>query len=260
MRLTPPTHPPTLLTLSLAALTLSACGESMYGNDYMTGYPEADYAEPAPLSPDAETPEPDHPTFEENPFIDASQESTSTFSVDVNTASYTYARAQLGYGRLPEPRYVRIEEFINFFRFDYPEPIEDERFSINMEIAPSVFAPDDAESERHLLRIGLRAADIGIEDMKPSNIVFLVDISDSMSGDNRLPLARRAMHHMLEHLRPQDSVAIHTYASGSNTILQPTAGDEKSTIARAIDSMQAGGATNGEAGLVNAYNLAESAF
>ncbi|TXD37380.1 DUF3520 domain-containing protein [Lujinxingia vulgaris] len=245
-------------SLSLTALSLGACGyqldDGIYAGDNFYYAPE-----PAPANPE-ERPDLDHPVFEENPFVDTAEESTSTFSVDVNTASYTYTRGQLRYGQLPQSEQVRIEEFINFFRFDYPEPLDDERFSINMEIAPSYFAPEDVENERHLLRIGLRAADVSVEDMKPSNLVFLIDVSGSMSSDNRLPLAQRAMHTMLNHLRPQDSVAIQTYAGGTGTLLSPTAGDQKETIANAIDSMASGGSTNGEAGLAAAYNLAEAAF
>lgn len=273
-----------LLPLLLLSLTLSACGsyDDMIGSssedpiggdehqepaptpdpadeeeeyDYAdAGYPDEDFgAEPPPLNND-------HPTFEENDFVDTAEEHTSTFSVDVNTASYTYTRGQLNNGQLPQPEQVRIEEFINFFRFEYPEPLDDQRFSINMEIAPSYFAPEDVEHERHLLRIGLRAADISVEDMKPSNLVFLIDVSGSMSSDNRLPLARRALLTLLEHLRPSDTIAIHTYASGSQTVLEPTPASEASTIRSAIHNLEASGATYGEAGLIDAYNLAESAF
>ncbi|TXD34049.1 DUF3520 domain-containing protein [Lujinxingia vulgaris] len=258
----PPITPRALLATSLA-ITFAACGydDAAEGHWYYPGGADYDYApEPAPMPDGEERPDLDHPTFEENPFVDTAEENTSTFSVDVNTASYTYTRGQLQNGQLPQPEQVRIEEFINFFRFDYPEPLDDQRFSINMEIAPSYFAPEDVENERHLLRIGLRAADVSIEEMKPSNLVFLVDVSGSMSSDNRLPLAQRAMHTMLNHLRPQDSVAIQTYAGGTGTVLPPTAGDQTETIADAIDSMASGGSTNGEAGLIAAYNLAEDAF
>ncbi|RVU45752.1 VWA domain-containing protein [Lujinxingia sediminis] len=270
-----------LLPLLLLSLALNACGS--YDDMGESGYadptnrdehqepipdpnpiPESEEADAGYADEDFGQEEPpldnDHPIFEENDFVNTAEESTSTFSVDVNTASYTYTRGQLHYGQLPQPEHVRIEEFINFFRFDYPEPIDDQRFSINMEIAPSYFAPEDVETPRHLLRIGLRAADVSLEEMKPSNLVFLIDVSGSMNSDNRLPLAQRAMHTMLDHLRPQDSVAIQTYAGATGTVLPPTAGDQKATIANAIDSMASGGSTNGEAGIVAAYNLAESAF
>lgn len=196
--------------------------------------------------------------FGENEFVSTAEENTSTFSIDVNTASYTIARGALLNGMLPTPEGVRVEEFINFFRFEYPVPTE-ELFSINMEVAPSYFGSND-DVERHLLRIGVRGKDVSLEEMKPSNLVFLIDVSGSMSSLNRLPLAKQSLHEMLEHLRPTDTVAIQTYASGSDTVLAPTPVADRQLIEEAIDSLVAHGATWGEGGILAAYDLAEQGF
>ncbi|MFU8804507.1 MAG: vWA domain-containing protein, partial [Bradymonadaceae bacterium] len=198
-----------------------------------------------------------HQAFSENDFIDAAEENTSTFSADVNTASYTLMRRDLNRSQLPDIAGVRVEEYINFFRYDYPEPLADEPFSVTMEAAPSYFGRDAEDGERTLLRIGIKARDIPIEEMRPNNLVFLVDVSGSMAPDNRLPLAKKSLHILLENLRPTDTVAIQTYASGTDTVLKPTAVSKRAKILRAIDGLNAKGGTNGEGGVVAAYDLAE---
>ncbi|MBA2664439.1 MAG: von Willebrand factor type A domain-containing protein [Bradymonadaceae bacterium] len=219
------------------------------GGYYDSGSSEGDYLEPI-------IPDNSHPDFVENEFIETSVENTSTFSVDVNTASYTIMRSELNRGRLPGADSVRTEEYINFFRYQYPEPI-DQPFSVNMEIAPSYFGA--ADSARHLMRIGVKGRDVSLAEMLPSNLVFLVDVSGSMSSSNRLPLAKQALLLMLEHLRDDDTVAIQTYASGSTTVLTPTPVRERAKIAAAITGLVAEGATHAEGGIVQAYNLAEQA-
>jgi Ca-activated chloride channel homolog len=200
----------------------------------------------------------DHEEFKENEFISTADEDTSTFSIDVNTASYTIMRRAITNGSLPAQSSVRVEEYINFFRFDYPEPVSDP-FSINMEIAPSYFGSSE-DQDRHLLRIGMKGRDVSIEEMKPTNLVFLVDVSGSMSPEVRLPLAKQALHVMLEYLRPTDTVGIQTYASGSDTVLEPTPVANRQQIEAAIDSLVAQGATYGEGGIRDAYDMAEEAF
>ncbi len=226
------------------------CGGD-YGHDgYYNGYP-GDYGY-------SEASEDRFNDFGENEFIETGEENTSSFSIDVNTASYTIMRRDLTSSRLPNPDSVRTEEYINFFRFDYPNPQEDP-FSVNMEVAPSYFGGDE-ESDLHLLRIGVRGKDVSIEEMKPTNLVFLVDISGSMNRETRLPLAKEAMHEMLDHLRPTDTIAMQTYASGSDTVLQPTPVSSRGQIESAIDSLVAQGATHAEGGIIQAYNLAEQGF
>ena len=203
--------------------------------------------------------EDDHIDFGENEFIEASEEDTSSFSIDVNTASYTMMRRALNQGHLPVEESVRIEEFINFFRFDYPEP-DDQPFSIHMEMGPSYFGSTD-DQQRHLMRLGIQGKEMSIDEMKPTNLVFLVDVSGSMNRDNRLPLAKESLHTLVEYLRDGDSVAMQTYASGSDTVLEPTQiGGNRDAIGDAIDSLVAQGSTWGEGGIIDAYDLAEDAF
>lgn len=243
----------TLATLALFGL--SACGGD-YGYDslYDIGAPYNGYDEYYGENDSIDR----HNDFGENNFISTDEENTSTFSLDVNAASYTLMRRDIMADRLPNPAGVRTEEYINFFRFDYPEP-QDQPFSINMEVAPSYFGSDE-QLERHLLRIGVRGKEVAHEDMKPNNLVFLIDVSGSMSPDNRLPLAKQSLHVMLDHLRPDDTVAIQTYASGTDRVLAPTPVSQRQSIESAIDSLVASGGTWGEGGIVQAYNLAEEAF
>lgn len=247
----------TTLLFGLASLAFG-CNDAewRYDNGYY-GYPDYMYENGGEYR-DQSGSEDVHVEFPENEFIDTSEENRSTFSVDVNTASYTLMRRDLNRGVLPNPASVRAEEFINFFRFEYPSPAEDP-FSINMEVAPSYFGSDD-DINRHLLRIGLRGKDVALEDMKPNNLVFLIDVSGSMGPENRLPLAKQSLHILLDNLRPTDTVAIQTYANGTERVLSPTPVSERQTITAAINGLVASGGTFGEGGIVQAYNMAEEAF
>lgn len=235
----------------MATLSLLACGESEHLYD---AYPSDGQYEPyePPVEPAQGD---DFINYGENPFVDVAEEATSSFSMDINTASYTIARRDLNAGRLPDPDSVRVEEFINFFRFEYPQPTND-AFSINMEVAPSYFG-STAEQERHLLRIGIRGKSVPLDEMKPTNLVFLIDVSGSMSSGDRLGLVKQSISSLLDHLRPTDTVAIQTYADGSKTALQPTPVSDRAKIQTAVDSLSSGGGTNGEGGIVEAYALAQ---
>ena len=203
--------------------------------------------------------EDDHIDFGENEFIEASEEDTSTFSIDVNTASYTMARRALNEGRLPVEESVRIEEFINYFNYDYPEP-GDEPFSLHLEMGPSYFG-SEGDEQRHLMRLGINGQEVSIDDMKPTNLVFLVDVSGSMNRDDRLPLAKESLHTLVENLRDSDRVAMQTYASGSETVLEPMeVGGNRQEVGDAIESLVAQGSTWGEGGIRDAYALAEQGF
>ena len=201
----------------------------------------------------------DYGEFDENEFVDASEDDTSTFASDVSTASYTLMRRDIAAGRLPDPAGVRIEEYINFFDYDYAPPKDDDLFSVHTEVAPSDFGSTDDQT-RHLMQLGVQAEQISIDEMKPTNLVFLVDVSGSMSPEDRLPLAQDALHTMLEYLRDDDTVGIQTYASGSESVLDPTPVENRSDIEEAIDSLEAAGSTFGEGGITDAYAMAEEAF
>ena len=191
----------------------------------------------------------------ENDFVETSDETTSTFSIDVDTASYTVMRRSImEQGSLPSADLVRTEEFINFFDYDYPEPSGEAPFSISMEVAPSHFGQG-----KHLMRVGLRGKTIHSEDIKPTNLVFLIDVSGSMSSGDKLGLVKTSLSTLVDHLAPTDTVGIVVYAGSSGTVLEPTPAREKAKIKRAVEKLSAGGGTNGEAGIVGAYALAESA-
>ena len=179
----------------------------------------------------------------------AAQSGVSTFSIDVDTASYTNVRRYLQSGNLPPPAAVRTEEFVNYFDYNYPEQFE-KRFGVHYELAPSPLIKG-----HHLLKIGIRAKDVR-DSEKPWNLVFLVDVSGSMSSPNKLALLQKSLKVLTANMRPQDRVALVTYANGSAVRLESTAGSDKTAINAAIDSLSAGGGTNGAGGIQLAYDVA----
>lgn len=196
----------------------------------------------------------DYQKWTENKFVEAKKENTSTFSVDVDTASYTIARRDLKNERLPKPMSVRTEEFINFFDYDYREPVQGKPFSINLEAGPSKFG-----KKKKLLHIGLKGKSLDREQLKPTNLVFLIDVSGSMDSPSKLPLVKRSLRTLLDHLRPSDTVGLVVYAGSEGVVLEPTPVEEKQKIERAISNLESGGSTNAEAGIVSAYRMAERA-
>jgi Ca-activated chloride channel homolog len=186
----------------------------------------------------------------ENDFILTSEEATSTFSVDVDTGSYTIMRRDLNLGELPHKDSVRVEEYINYFRYDYPNPV-DQPFSINMEVAPSPFG-----ERLHLLRVGLKGYVVPEEERLDANLVFLIDVSGSMSSSNKLPLVKFMLKKLVAELRPTDTLGIVVYAGQDAVLLDPTPVNDADQIISAINSLGAGGSTAGAAGLVSAYQMA----
>ena len=186
-----------------------------------------------------------------NPFIDTEDDHLSTFAMDVDTASYTVARRFIRDGHLPEPEAVRVEEFVNYFRQGYKAP-EEEAFAIHVEGAPSPFG-----GEKHkLLRVGLQGRRVSSEDRKDASLVFVIDTSGSMRRENRLGLVKRALHLLVNELRPTDEVGIVVYGSRGSVLLEPTSGADKEAIFGAIDALRAGGSTNAAEGLVLGYEMA----
>jgi Ca-activated chloride channel family protein len=183
-------------------------------------------------------------------------EPVSTFSIDVDTGSYTNARRILNQGYLPPADAIRIEEFINYFDYQYEVPqTTDTPFSVNTAVAT---APWD--SERHILRIALKGYQAELSESKGSNLVFLLDVSGSMNQTNKLPLLKRSLTMLSNQLTSDDQVSIVVYAGASGVVLEPTAGNNKVAIQQALDKLSAGGSTNGAAGIEQAYQLAEQAF
>lgn len=191
----------------------------------------------------------------ENKFLKATDNPLSTFSIDVDAASYSNVRRFLNQGQLPPAGAVRIEEMINYFQYEYPQPKNDQPFSINTEISDAPW-----NKEHKLVLIGLQGKKIPTANLPASNLVFLIDVSGSMQGPNRLPLVKSSMKMLVDQLREQDKVSIVVYAGAAGLVLKPTSGDEKTTIKNAIDNLEAGGSTAGGAGIKLAYKTANEYF
>ncbi|WP_446009799.1 vWA domain-containing protein [Candidatus Electrothrix sp.] len=191
----------------------------------------------------------------ENGFISTNNDPLSTFSIDVDTASYSNVRRFINEGSLPVKGAVRIEELINYFSYDYQEPDNEHPFSVTTEVGPSPW-----NDSRKLVRIGLKAKDIDKKDLPPSNLVFLIDVSGSMSAPNKLPLLQTSLKMLVRQLGENDRISLVVYAGNDHVVLSPTAGSEQQKIITAIDSLGAGGSTHASSGIVTAYQLAEQAF
>ena len=222
-----------------------------------------DSAYPAPVTqlsvmPYMQQPVPDreqYGVYAENLVKKVVDAPVSTFSIDVDTGSYSNVRRMLNAGRLPPADAVRVEEMINYFPYAYTLPKGNAPFAVHTEIAP---APWNASHQ--LLHIGIKAQDIAKASLPPANLVFLVDVSGSMNSPERLPLLKSALKLLVNQLRPQDTVSLVTYASGTQVVLEPTSGAHKASITAALDNLRAGGSTAGAAGITLAYNMAQQGY
>lgn len=191
-----------------------------------------------------------------NPVVSTSSDRFSTFSVDVDTASYALVRRSLAQERrLPEAHEVRTEELVNYFDYAYPQPQGDVPFSVTTELGPCPWNP-----ERRLVHVGVQGKSMSQGGVPPRNFVFLVDVSGSMSANDKLGLVRGGLLALVDQLGPQDRIAMVVYAGASGVVLPPTAGDDKAAIRRAIQGLESAGSTNGAAGIELAYEAARSAF
>lgn len=188
-------------------------------------------------------------------FRRASHAPLSTFSVDVDTASYANARRFITSGALPPPDAVRLEEWVNYFRYDYPQPSGREPFGVTTALTSCPWNPD-----HQLLRLGLQGRRMDKTDTPPRNLVFLLDVSGSMEAPDKLPLLRTAMRMLVDELTARDRVAIVVYAGSTGLVLPPTRGDEKARIHEALARLQAGGSTNGGEGIALAYRTARASL
>jgi Ca-activated chloride channel homolog len=191
----------------------------------------------------------------ENGFKSPMNEPLSTFSIDVDAASYSNIRRFILEGQKPVPDAVRVEEMINYFDYDYPQPNNGHPFSIVYELGTCPW-----NTGNKLLHIGLQGEKLSNQEIPPSNLVFLLDVSGSMDAPNKLPLLKNAMKLLVSQLRAQDRVAIVVYAGSSGLVLPSTPGNQKELILAALDRLQAGGSTAGSAGLKLAYEVAEEHF
>ena len=212
---------------------------------------EVEVSEPISSDENSET----YAELEENQFESPKTNPLSTFSIDVDNASYTNIRRFLNNGQKVPKDAVRVEEMMNFFKYEYPQPTDNHPFSINTELS------ECAWNENHkLLKIGLQGKNIPMTNLPKSNLVFLIDVSGSMSDDNKLPLLKESMKVLVKELREEDKVSIVVYAGSAGVVLEPTSGNDKQKIMNAFDDLQAGGSTAGGEGIELAYKLAQENF
>lgn len=193
--------------------------------------------------------------IEDNRFLAAGSNPLSTFSIDVDAASYSNVRRFLSQGTLPPADAVRLEELVNYFSYTYPDRTGRHPFAVTTDVGPCPWA-----AEHRLVRIGLQAKRIATHDLPPSNLVFLIDVSGSMKSPDKLPLVKQAFRALVQELREQDKVAIVVYAGAAGLVLPSTSGADKAAILAAIDRLEAGGSTAGGAGLRLAYDVARENY
>ncbi|MEH2063649.1 MAG: von Willebrand factor type A domain-containing protein [Nostoc sp.] len=198
--------------------------------------------------------------IDDNPFHRVSNDPLSTFSIDVDTASYSNVRRFITQGELPPKDAVRIEEMINYFTYNYPQPKSDSGqsdrpFSVTTEVAAAPWNP-----QHQLVQVGLQGKRLESETLPPSNLVFLIDVSGSMDEPNKLPLVQQSLKLLVNKLRPEDRVSLVVYAGNAGLVLPATPGSQKSKILAAIDRLQAGGSTAGGQGIELAYKIAKQNF
>ena len=243
---------PILASCSTATSSYTASTTRSPDSNY--GFAEATTVAGAPIdNPEFNTEE--YNAIVENTYKSVKTSPLSTFSADVDTASYANIRRMITDGSTIPADAVRIEEMINYFSYDYPEPEGDELFSVTRELADCPW-----NSESKLLLIGVQAANIEYEELPASNFVFLLDVSGSMYDSNKLPLVVDAMKLLTENLREEDRISIVTYAGNDSVVLDGVSGENKLEITTALDGLEAGGSTQGSAGIETAYEIAQKHF
>ena len=239
----------------IIALTAAFAAVSCYYDGFMADYAPADAMA---RNNEVEMPEEGGDNFDkivENKFIKVADQPVSTFSVDADGASYAYVRRMLKEGRNINPNAVRTEEFLNYFTFDYADPTGDETLAINAEMGKCPWA------EGHmLLRLGLKGKSLAEKDIPPANFVLLVDVSGSMRGDDRIELLKTGLCNMIDYMRPDDRVAIITYASGVSKVLESTQVKNANKIKKVIKALNADGSTAGGEAMKMAYQEAYDHF
>ena len=191
----------------------------------------------------------------ENSFLHSADNPLSTFSIDVDAASYSNVRRMLNSGQLPPAGAVRIEEMINYFQYDYPQPKNNDPFSFTTEMSDCPW-----NSQHKLVMIGMQGKKIPVENLPPSNLVFLIDVSGSMGTANKLPLVKASLKLLTDQLREEDKVSIVVYAGAAGLVLPPTSGSNKTAIKDALERLNAGGSTAGGDGIQLAYKTARENY
>ena len=244
------------LLLLVVVLATAACGaDPTPGSGPPLASPVVSPAQPQPPAPQPPAPEPPPAVAPARPFVPTTEDHLSTFGLDVDTGSYTAARNYLNAGQLPPPETVRVEEFVNYFHYDYPPP-ERDAFGIYIDSAPS---PAGAPGTQ-IVRIGLQGRAVDPAARRPAVLTFVIDTSGSMEAANRLPLVKDALHTLVDALSEQDQVAIVAFSDEARLVLDHTSAGRRETLHQAIDSLQPGGSTYAEAGLQLGYELAGRHF
>lgn len=241
---------------SLEEVTVVAFGkqkrQSLVGNmAYIQDRNIMTFQPPYIIRPNTE----EYEAYKENRFLSASKHPLSTFSLDVDAASYGNIRRMINQGEMPGKDAVRIEEMINYFTYDYPQPGGEHPVNILTEATVCPW-----NKQHRLVRIGVKAKEIPSATLPPSNLVFLIDVSGSMYSQDKLPLVKSSMKLLVNNLRPEDRVAIVTYAGAAGEVLPATSGADKQKILDALENLQAGGSTAGGAGIQLAYKIAGKNF
>jgi Ca-activated chloride channel homolog len=247
-------HLPTVLFL-FAPFVLASCGVSREADISRASKPASAAHVDGMFTSDIEHNTEAYDRIVENAFKSPVQDPLSTFSIDVDTASYANARRFLNENRLPLTDAVRVEEFINYFPYSYSPPTDGTPFATHLEVNDCPW-----NAEHRLVRIGLKGREIAENQRPPCNLVFLLDVSGSMNDPRKLPLVQRGMKLLTERLNENDRVAIVVYAGASGLVLSSTPGSQKEAITAALDRLQAGGSTNGGAGIELAYRVAGQHF
>jgi Ca-activated chloride channel homolog len=193
--------------------------------------------------------------FEENKFEEPADKPLSTFGIDVDGASYSNMRRFINGGYLPPKDAVKIEEMINYFDYDFPEPTGEDPFSVTTELGQCPWNRD-----HQLMQIAIKGEEIDFSERKSNNLIFLIDVSGSMDSPEKLPLLKRSLNLLVEEMQPDDQVALVVYAGSSGLVLPPTSGENKGLIYEAIENLDAGGSTAGGEGIELAYQTAEASF
>jgi Ca-activated chloride channel family protein len=263
------------VVLILVSLILSGCAaETATTNNATTNKTSADYSQYQPASTvsnsstntnvsrlseqnfdDENTKGERYAEINENPFLEVTRAPLSTFSIDVDTASYANVRRYLNDGNLPPKDAVRIEELINYFEYDYPQPIGNVPFSVNTEVASCPW-----NTKHKIVQIGLQGKKVSLDNVPASNLVFLLDVSGSMESPDKLPLLKDALRILVNQLSSKDRVSIVVYAGASGLVLPSTSAGNKGEILNAINNLNAGGSTNGGQGIKLAYRVAQENF
>ncbi len=244
-----------LLALLVMVAVVISCNNSSYQLLSSTSAEslskEKDDVTPLPAKSDSTFNTEDYDHIVENPFLVATEQPLSTFSIDVDRASYANVRRFINSGKLPPKGAVRIEEMINYFDYSYQAPTTEDPFAVHTEIATCPW-----NAKHQLIKIGLQGKKISTDNLPASNLVFLVDVSGSMNEPNKLPLVKESLKMLTQQLRSQDRVALVAYAGNAGLVLPSTNGADKSKISNAIDELESGGSTAGGAGIALAYKIA----